>query len=372
MALKPVPYVNIGPGQIIQRNMEALNWTNKDLAEVLGLSEKSVSFLINNKQGITVDSAVLLGKAFGSSPEFWMNLEQTYRMRQKKEGKREKDTAIRAEIRRYLPLAEMRKKGWLSCSRTAESQAKAAMGFLGTTELDFSEYRKDALPFCARQGKRQDAEDALTRYYSITWYRKALAEASAIDIGAYAPEKIANLAASVNEYSQDTQGAQAFIEKLGEAGVKFFVLSHLSRTYLDGASFWSGENPVIVYTARYDRLDNFWWTVGHELAHLILHLRLGEGCFLDNLDDREHMGKQEQEADDYAAKLFNVKTLLTAAEPYRKYLSEARLLEISRACGLAPFLALGILQHYGYVDYRCLARYRQPALERIGQEYIKG
>lgn len=371
MAPKLVPHLNIGPGQIIQRNMQALNWSNKDLAEVLGMSEKSVSLMINDKQGITVDSAALLGRAFGSSPEFWLNLDQAYRMRQKKEGKRERDTATRAEIRKYLPLAEMRKKGWISCSRTAESQAKAAAAFLGTDSPDFSEYRHESLPFCARRGKPEADED-ITRYYSLTWFRKAKTEAESMRARRYASERAVELAASLIESSRDERGPQAFIEKLGAAGIKFFVLSHLSKTYLDGASFRSGANPVIVYTARYDRLDNFWWTVGHELAHVILHLKEGDACFLDDLDDREHISKQEKEADEYASKLFGVKKLLAAAEPYRDYFSESRLLAISGDLGLSPSLALGILQHHGYVDYRSLTRYRQKATDQIEPSLIRG
>ena len=205
MAPKLVPYLNIGPGQIIQRNLETLNWSNKDLAEVLGMSEKSVSLMINDKQGITVDTATLLGKAFGSSPEFWLNLDQAYRMRLKKEGKREKDTATRAEIRKYLPLAEMRKKGWISCSGTAESQAKAAASFLGTEELDFSEYKPGPLPFRARRGK-PETDDELTRYYSLTWYRKAKTEAESMRVKRYSPEQAREVAASIVEFSRDAGG----------------------------------------------------------------------------------------------------------------------------------------------------------------------
>jgi HTH-type transcriptional regulator / antitoxin HigA len=366
------PAINIGPGQIIARNMEALNWSNKDLAEVLGMSDKSVSQLLNNKQGVTVDSAVLLGKAFGTSAEFWLNLEQAYRMRLRKTGKREKDTEIRAEVRRYLPLAEMRKKGWLSCSRAAESQVEAVKRFLGTSELDFSDYREVRLPFCARQGSQSETGGDVTKYYSITWYRKALAEASVIDAKRYSREKLEELAASIVERTRSPEGVAEFIQKLGDAGVKFFVLSHLAKTYLDGASFWSGESPAIVYTARYDRLDNFWWTVAHEISHVLLHLKEGSLPFLDDLEDREQLSKQERAADDYAAKLLGVKRLLSSAEPYRRYFSEPRLLEVAETCGLDPSVALGILQHYGYVDYRSLARYRRTVLDRIDADLVRG
>jgi HTH-type transcriptional regulator/antitoxin HigA len=50
---------------------------------------------------------------------------------------------------------------------------------------------------------------------------------------------------------------------LNNAGVVFFVLPHLQKTYLDGAAFFVDHTPVIVYTGRYKRIDIFWFTVAH-------------------------------------------------------------------------------------------------------------
>lgn len=369
MANKKEPFMNIGPGQIIARNMEALNWNNKDLAEILGMSDKSVSLLINNRQSITVDTAVLLGKAFGTSPEFWMNLEQNYRLRKKKDGKREKDTEIRAEVRKYLPLSEMKKKGWVDCSRTADSQVKAVSEFWNTPALDLSPYQKDSIPFCARQSK---TDETYTKFYSITWFQKARTEAAKLKVPKYSEAKLAGIAHRLNALSLGENAIDAFISELRGAGVKFFVLSHLSKTYLDGASFYDGKNPVIVYTARHDRIDNFWWTVAHEISHVLLHMKDGTGCFLDNLDNRTDISRQEKEADAFAGELLGVKELLAKAEPYRQYLSEVRLLELAKDRNMHPSVVLGMLQYHGVVDYRTLPRYRKPVLNQIKLELIRG
>lgn len=140
MADKLKPFINIGPGDIIKRNLEALNWSNLDLVEVLGMSEKSISLIINNKQSITVETAFLLGKAFNTSPEFWLTLEQNYRLRNKKEGKKERDTQLKAEIRKFMPVLEMKKKGWIKCESSVETQAIAYKDFWNLAKIDFSPY----------------------------------------------------------------------------------------------------------------------------------------------------------------------------------------------------------------------------------------
>jgi hypothetical protein len=64
--------------------------------------------------------------------------------------------------------------------------------------------------------------------------------------------------------------------------VRFVCLRHLPKTYLDGAAFWLAEGPAVALTLRYDRIDAFWFTLMHELAHLAE----GRGeAYLDQLED---------------------------------------------------------------------------------------
>ena len=92
------------------------------------------------------------------------------------------------------------------------------------------------------------------------------------------------------------------MDYLRETGIALIIEPHLRRTYLDGAAFWlSNGQPVIGMTLRYDRLDNFWFVLCHELAHLVLHLKKDdvEVCFCVDLD--VHMPDElEKQADDFA------------------------------------------------------------------------
>ena len=94
---KHEPYRNLGPGYSIKRNMEACGWNQKDLSEILGISEKHVSGLINNKKPITLRMARLLAHTFSGSPRFWMNLDTNYRLRLE-ETVEEKKTDGRASV----------------------------------------------------------------------------------------------------------------------------------------------------------------------------------------------------------------------------------------------------------------------------------
>ena len=75
------PFYNPAPGEIIWDAMEELGWNQADLAEITGLTVKSVNLIINNKQAITPETAALLGKVFSSPAEMWLNLQARYVLR---------------------------------------------------------------------------------------------------------------------------------------------------------------------------------------------------------------------------------------------------------------------------------------------------
>lgn len=89
-------------------------------------------------------------------------------------------------------------------------------------------------------------------------------------------------------------------EFLGKNGIHVIVLRHLPRTHLDGAAMMlSSGKPVVALTLRHDRLDNFWFTLFHELGHVKLHFdKEKDACFVDDLDvDPEGL---EVQADEFA------------------------------------------------------------------------
>jgi HTH-type transcriptional regulator/antitoxin HigA len=92
------------------------------------------------------------------------------------------------------------------------------------------------------------------------------------------------------------------VEMLREHGIILIVEPHLPGTALDGAAFLlAGGIPVVALTLRHDRIDNFWFTLLHELAHVFLHFNRGlaDGFIDDDLQE-SRISAIEQEADVFA------------------------------------------------------------------------
>ena len=76
-------------------------------------------------------------------------------------------------------------------------------------------------------------------------------------------------------------------EYLEKHGIQMIVVPHLPKTYLDGAAILLPDaTPIIGLTLRYDRIDNFWFCLLHELAHVSKHLSASERIIIDDLDPR--------------------------------------------------------------------------------------
>ena len=93
---------------------------------------------------------------------------------------------------------------------------------------------------------------------------------------------------------------------LSSWGVHLVCVSHLPKTYLDGAALRSagGGAPIVALTLRYDRIDNFWFSLLHELAHVARHFNGDIEVFVDDFSLREmpsrHEDVRENEADEEA------------------------------------------------------------------------
>jgi HTH-type transcriptional regulator/antitoxin HigA len=105
------------------------------------------------------------------------------------------------------------------------------------------------------------------------------------------------------QLSAQPDGPKQVKDYLSRSGISLIIEPHLPQTHLDGAAFLlSKDRPVVGMTLRYDRLDNFWFVLFHELVHILKHLHKGQTeRILDDLD--VEINDIEQETDQIAGNL---------------------------------------------------------------------
>jgi addiction module HigA family antidote len=72
----------VHPGILIKDNIETLGLSVTEFALKLGVSRQIISRIINQKAGVSVEMALKLAKAFNTTPEFWLNMQQKYDLAQ--------------------------------------------------------------------------------------------------------------------------------------------------------------------------------------------------------------------------------------------------------------------------------------------------
>jgi addiction module HigA family antidote len=88
----------ITPGEfLVEEFLEPLKLSANALALALHVPANRIQAIVNGQRGITADTALRLGQYFGTTPEFWVNLQSTYEL---DKAKRETLAQIRAEVKR--------------------------------------------------------------------------------------------------------------------------------------------------------------------------------------------------------------------------------------------------------------------------------
>lgn len=190
-----------------------------------------------------------------------------------------------------FPLVEMARRGWIptlspAAARTLKTGKDARVAAADLLAPLFAPLAGAGFPLALhRRGATVapvEAADhvrggrAMDEYALAAWTARVMLRASAaVPSGPFA-------AGAVEEdrwldtfvgLSRRPDGPRAAVAALADAGIAVVVEPHLPRTQLDGAAFLlPGGTPVIGVTVRHDRLDNFWFTLCHELAHILLHL----------------------------------------------------------------------------------------------------
>jgi HTH-type transcriptional regulator/antitoxin HigA len=131
-------------------------------------------------------------------------------------------------------------------------------------------------------------------------------------------------------------------------GIILVILEHLPGTFLDGAAMCRGDGvPVIALTLRHDRLDNFWFTLLHEFAHVVRHLTPDRQVILDDLDVASSEAI-EAEADSIAR---NALIPPATWKGINKDSSTEEVLEAAQKAGVHPAIAAGRWR-FEHSDYR--------------------
>jgi HTH-type transcriptional regulator / antitoxin HigA len=303
-----VPAVAFPPGEFLKDELDEREWTQEEFAAIIGRPTTLVNQIVLGKRAITPESAAEIGAALGMDAEYWLNLETAYRLwlvRQKQETPALERISRMAQLRERFAVREMAKRGWITLERDSkpEDVERQILSLAGAKRLE------DIASLAHAAKQTYYGRELKPTQQAWLWRVRQMADAMRMKRAYSEPalraclDKLRQLAAEVDHVAHVPA-------LLAEAGVRFLIVEGLPGAAIDGVTMWlNAKSPVIALTLRFDRLDNFWFVLRHEIEHVlrnegheqaIVDIGIGPGAE----SSTDSLPRQEKIANEAAAEYF--------------------------------------------------------------------
>jgi HTH-type transcriptional regulator/antitoxin HigA len=315
------------PADAIRFRMEQSNLRPRDLAPYLG-SKSRVSEILSGKRQLTVDQIRALHQHLGVPVASLIGPIRH-------EAPQQRSVASRAAVERLRDMGFIKPKETWGGFMARAARVSPAVAMLRKTRTDRTNAKTD---FGALEG----------------WCAAVLLEAEKAKLPRKRPPfPTADDARRLATLSVRDDWSRQLHSELAQLGVVLVILEHLPGTFLDGAAMCRNDGaPVIALTLRHDRLDNFWFTLMHEFAHVCCHLSPTTSVILDDLEVSSSDGI-EAEADAFARSALIPDDLWSrkaAAE-----MTSEDILVLAEEAGVHPAVVAGRWR-WEHGDYRKFSR----------------
>lgn len=330
----------IPPGEYLLEVTEELDMPQAELARRMGRPNQAISEIIKGHKAITPETALQLEEVVGVPAHIWTGLEADYQLAKARDEFARQVEAETDLVMRF-PYPDMAKLGWVKATRSRIEKVKELRRYFAVASLtNLTEVRSYAPAF------RQTNKGAVSHEALAAWLRAGELEARSIETQPFDTKRLRAMLPELRVLSREPAEhfALQLKDKLAKCGVALVLLPHLPKTYTNGATFWlTKEKAVLMMTLRGSWADIFWFSLFHELGHILLHDK--RHVFLEDGDPDPQWREQEEEADRFAQQT------LIPTEAYETFIAttlrftSANIRAFAESQGICPGIVTGRLQH---------------------------
>ncbi|MCD7892436.1 MAG: helix-turn-helix domain-containing protein [Erysipelotrichaceae bacterium] len=337
MVVKSRTFIATPPGETIKEQLVDRGISQKEFARRMNMSEKHMSKLINGEVILTPDVAVRLEMVLGIPAYVWNNLESIYREKLIKVNDENQMDADK-EIIKKLPYNEMSKLDWVPETRKPSERVINLRKFFEVVNLELIT-DKQLSPVACRQLSKTEKSD----YALLAWAQQAKLEARKIETSSINLKALKKDIPDIRKMTMENPEdfSPKLMSILSNCGIALVFLPHLDGSFLHGATFKDGKKIVMGLTVRGKYADKFWFSLFHELGHILL----GHINHVDGLTDED-----EQAADDFASNsLIDNESFENYVKNYK--INKDTIINFSKDYGIDSGILVGRLQKDGYIPY---------------------
>ena len=332
------------PGNTISCLLEEKSISTSDMQKHLGYTPDQFHELINGNSTISIGMARQLSKVLGSSVEFWVARDFQYQ--QKMETLKEIDDTFLST----LPLEDMIRFGWLELARNPQRQLTKCLDYFGVSNATewFRIYEKSAHELAFRTSRSFRSRPG----HVSAWLRQGEIVAHQMSCAPWSARLLKEKIPEIRSLTR-IKDPRRFLPKLtcycAEAGVAMAVVRAPKGCSASGAvRFIEPQKALIQLSFRYLSDDHFWFTLFHEIGHLLLHRP--KWILLE--EENQEITDEEKEANEYSANVLipdKHKNEMVNLRPHSK-----EIIRFAVRIGISPGIVVGQLQHIGKLNFNHL------------------
>ena len=336
----------IPPGEYLDEVLEDIGLTQADLARRMGRPAQAINEIIKGEKSITPETAIQLEKVVGVPAYIWSSLEAEYRLIRASQNEAE-DAKEEESLLGAFPYSELSKLGLVEKTRTLLSKVQSLRRFFGVSSLFNLKGVKEYSPAFRQSNNNDVNHEALA-----SWLRSGAVLANEIDCRKFEKDVLLSNIEDIRALTLKREPREFFPDLkriLSQCGIALIVIPHFKKTHTTGATFWvKKDKAVILMSLRGSWADIFWFSLFHELGHILLHDK--RHTFLEGGKPSPEWKKQENEADEFSQKA------LIPANEFKKFrnshdFSASSIREFSCHIGVDPGIITGRLQHEKILPY---------------------
>ena len=356
------------PGDTVLEYLDFNGWSQRDLARRTGLAPKTISEICNAKAPITPQTALALEKAFQRPAHLWLNLQLHFDEAEARRREVAKSPQWDEWAQRF-PIKEMKRMRF--SLPPGRSDADALLGFFGVSSPESWKSVWTASAVAYRQTRTAHSSEASI----AAWVREAEIVARELDLAEFDESRLLSSIEELRHLTRiRTEETMDPVQKIcAEAGVAVVWVPALMSTGISGCARWlTGKRALVGLTLRYKTDDQLWFTLFHEIGHILLH-RNKRSFVVDNAEEDlsdqaidPEMRRYEEEASRFSADTLIPPGALADFLRKGSFTNEA-IHDFAESVGVGPGIVVGRLQFDGF-----LARHQGNALkQRIDWNFIE-
>lgn len=350
------------PGDLLRSLLDERGWTQEELALITNCSRQSISAILSGRSGITAEMATALAAAFNNEPSEWLRLDMERQLALVKGDA--SDVEKRVKLFEIAPVRDMQRRGWIADTKELDELEGELKHFFEVKDnLD----EDIGFPVAMRRTIKLPHLNRAER----AWCFRARQLARAIHGEKFNAAHIETTRKKLRIAAAYAKEAYKVPQILAESGIRYVVVEPLPGARIDGAAFWLDEStPVIAMSVRFDRIDNFWFTLMHEFAHI----KNQDTLSVDNdIDDAARSSKTLEEDterranEEASASLIPPHELDSFIRRVGPLYSKPRIIQLAHRLKIHPGIIVGQLYHKGEIgpsaNREMLAKVRNTVIE---------